>query len=151
MGWSNPLSAADSRSELESSIRSGNTLGAAALVTDSSFRTSPSASAFLSRTSILRPGCSDSNFVSRFASNWAGGFSAAGLNWEGSHTLKICVPSSTSGVVVAIIVGVEVDDLVGTGVGVVREARKGSRDVHPALKNNPAKTIRRKMRDMITN
>jgi len=77
--------------------------------------------------------------------------SAAGSNWEGSHTRKIGVPCSTGGVVVAIVVGVEVDRLVGTGVGVVRDARNGSSDAHPALKKNPTKMMKRKIRDIITN
>jgi hypothetical protein len=58
---------------------------------------------------------------------------------------------STGGVVVAIAAGVGVDCLVGTGVGVVRESRNGSREAQPALKNNPTKIMKRKMRAMITN
>jgi hypothetical protein len=40
---------------------------------------------------------------------------------------------------------------VGIGAGGVSEARSGSREAHPALKNKAAETTSLKIRDMITN
>jgi len=61
------------------------------------------------------------------------------------------VTGSAGGVVVAIVIGGGVDRLVGIGVGVVREARKGPSEAHPALKSNPKERMNRKIRDMLTN